>query len=356
MPLWVIIVVALVTTVVITGIMWGVLNLSYNKRLERAAQKVLNEPMPSAKMYPHIDMVVTWVDGTDQARNDLRHEWSIREARPISYTRFQERDNLRYHLRSIALYAPWIRTIYVVASGGQHPPWLEREHPRVKVIQDYDIMPAEALPSFNSHALEASISRIPGLSECFIYSCDDMYFTRATSPSLFFDTEGHPLVFRTRNPTTIHPHKSYTSCNHINAWINNAKALGHPAERPQHQMAALTKTLMEQARNEHPSWWEATIHSRFRHHHNIHPVGLTQHHALDQGIAQWITCRNAYLALRDNVAITQMLMDMQWIRRRPNLICLNEYGTISEPVSDAIEKVRQTWFPYDTDLMSWEHQ
>lgn len=42
---------------------------------------------------------------------------------------------LRFSLRSIEMYAPWVRNIYIVTNG-QIPYWLDLSHPRLK----YDVV------------------------------------------------------------------------------------------------------------------------------------------------------------------------------------------------------------------------
>lgn len=51
----------------------------------------------------------------------------------ISKNRFYDNDELRYSLRSIQKFAPWIRNIYIVTNG-QRPNWLNLNNTRVKVI------------------------------------------------------------------------------------------------------------------------------------------------------------------------------------------------------------------------------
>ena len=40
---------------------------------------------------------------------------------------------LRYSLRSVEKYAPWIRNIYIVTNG-QIPSWLKVDHPRLTIV------------------------------------------------------------------------------------------------------------------------------------------------------------------------------------------------------------------------------
>ena len=68
--------------------------------------------------------------------------------------------------------------------------WL-LDHPRVRVVPHEAIFPdITALPTFSSHAIEACLWRIEGLSEHFVYFNDDMFLGRATSKATFFTRDG----------------------------------------------------------------------------------------------------------------------------------------------------------------------
>jgi len=103
------------------------------------------------------------------------------------------RDELRYSLRSVHLFAPWVRKIHIVTAG-QVPPWLT-PHPKVQLVDHKEILPSEALPTFNSHAIETALHRIPGLAEHWIYFNDDMFLGHLVRPDIFFTPTGQPAVF-----------------------------------------------------------------------------------------------------------------------------------------------------------------
>ena len=73
-----------------------------------------------------VDVVYTWVDGDDEAWLDARDE-RISELggtpsdRAGGASRYRSRDELRYSMRSIHLFAPWVRRIHLVTAG-QVPP------------------------------------------------------------------------------------------------------------------------------------------------------------------------------------------------------------------------------------------
>ncbi len=148
-----------------------------------------------------VDAVYTWVDGTDPAwtrrRDDrlaaLDDAWSPESA---ASSRHVPHDELRYSLRSLETFAPWIRRIFLVTDG-QRPDWLV-DHPRLTVVDHREILPPEALPTFNSHAIETGLHRVPGLAEHFLYLNDDFFLGRPVGPEAFFSPAGHPLVVAAR--------------------------------------------------------------------------------------------------------------------------------------------------------------
>ena len=145
-----------------------------------------------------VDAVYTWVDGTDPAWAAQKAEaWrqSVAEGADggsgyseysANDARFRSHDELRYSLRSLDYFAPWINHIYLVTAG-QVPKWLDLSNPRITMIHHSEIFAdPEMLPTFNSHAIEAQLHRIPGLSEHFLYFNDDVFFGRPVEPELFF--------------------------------------------------------------------------------------------------------------------------------------------------------------------------
>ena len=91
-----------------------------------------------------------------------------------------------YSLRALWLHAPFVRNIYLVTAD-QRPDWLDDSDDRITLVSHAEIFPdSDMLPTFNSHAIEACLHRIPGLSEHFIYMNDDVFFGREVSSDLFY--------------------------------------------------------------------------------------------------------------------------------------------------------------------------
>lgn len=144
-----------------------------------------------------IDLVYLWVDGTDPAwlakKNACLPAGEQVRADVAGECRYVENDELRYSLRSVERYAPWVRRIYIVTDE-QTPPWLDTSNPRVRIVSHREIMPAEILPVFNSTVIELYLPQIPGLAEHFLYANDDMFFNAPVGPDFFFDAAGRPVV------------------------------------------------------------------------------------------------------------------------------------------------------------------
>ena len=151
-----------------------------------------------------VDVVYTWVDGDDEdwlAARDARVTGlgGTPSARAGGASRYRSRDELRYSMRSLHLFAPWVRRIHLVTAG-QVPTWLDTSHPAITVVDHRDILPASALPTFSSHAIETRLHVLPDLAEHFIYVNDDVFLGRPARPELFFSPGGGVVAW------ACHPH------------------------------------------------------------------------------------------------------------------------------------------------------
>lgn len=112
----------------------------------------------------------------------------------VSSSRFADNEELKYSLRSVEKYAPWVRNIYIVTNG-QIPSWLNLDHPRMKIVTHEELFVNKShLPTFSSPAIETHIHRIPGLSKRFIYMNDDVFFGDYVWPDDFYThTKGQKI-------------------------------------------------------------------------------------------------------------------------------------------------------------------
>lgn len=149
-----------------------------------------------------IDAVYTWVNFLDPKWRDAYDRFGALEAAkrvkrdPANAGAIRHADNgeLRYSLRSLERYAPFVRRIHLVIDGSP-PEWLDTSASDVSVLSHREIFPdGFPLPVFSSDLIEAFLWRIPGLSEQYVYFNDDMLLASECTPGDFFDAQGRSVV------------------------------------------------------------------------------------------------------------------------------------------------------------------
>lgn len=142
-----------------------------------------------------IDLVYLWVNGNDPKWIEKHNACigKVTNAESNCKGRYVDNDELKYSLRSVEKYAPWIHKIYIVTDD-QVPAWLNTENPKIQIVDHTEIMPPECLPCFNSVIIEHHLHRIPGLAEHFLYANDDMYINKPVCPSDFFGKDSLPII------------------------------------------------------------------------------------------------------------------------------------------------------------------
>lgn len=180
-----------------------------------------------------VDIVYTWVDGKDREWRKKRDAAAAQVGKPLSVhanceERYESHDELKYSLRSIAAFAPWARTIFIVTDS-QVPEWLNLENSRVRIVDHREIFPdAGVLPTFNSMAIESCLHRIADLAENFIYFNDDVFLGRVAKKADFFRGSSQPLVFgRKRGGLSgiFGGMKGRSAGNEYHAAVHNSKML-----------------------------------------------------------------------------------------------------------------------------------
>ncbi len=140
-----------------------------------------------------IDLVYLWVDGNDSQWLSKKNIYLDNKVSQRAITgRYDSNDELKYSLRSVEKYLPWIRKIFIVTDG-QVPSFLNTEHSTITIVDHTDIIPRQYLPTFNSVVIEYFIHHIPGLSEYFLYANDDMFVNDTLMPDFFFK-DGKPII------------------------------------------------------------------------------------------------------------------------------------------------------------------
>lgn len=130
-----------------------------------------------------MDVVYLWVDGADprwQARRRRAFgDWAARHPAELAAYgnvagRYRDNGELRFNLRALDRFFPDHGHVWIVTDA-QVPAWLEAGA-GVTIVDHRDLIPAAALPVFDSGHIESYVHHIPGLAERYFYSNDDTFF------------------------------------------------------------------------------------------------------------------------------------------------------------------------------------
>lgn len=163
-----------------------------------------------------IDAVITWVDGNDPKHKKKRESYltSAREDKHDDIggeSRFVQSDEIKFCIASIIRFAPFINRIFIVTDS-QIPDideFLEEnfgeDYPEVDFVDHHDIFGPQVnlLPVFNSFSIETMLSRIPGLSQKFVYFNDDMFLLNPVEKTDWFTPMGIPVAYGRRWPVWV---------------------------------------------------------------------------------------------------------------------------------------------------------
>lgn len=301
--------------------------------------------LPDDHHFP-IDVVYTWVDDSDpvwRARkeatrrvlergtgDDTLHEQAANDSRYVS------RDELRYSLRSIHQYAPWVRTIFLVTAG-QVPSWLDTGFPGIRVIDHSEIFsdPA-ALPTFNSHAIESQLHHIPELSEHFLYLNDDVFFGRPVQPGKFFHPNGLSKSFRSN--ALIPSGRADSTDLPVNAAGKNSRGLIAQqfgtviSQKMKHTPHALRRSVLTEIEQVYAHAHRVTQHSRFRSPNDVPVVSSLYHYyAYHSARATAGDIRYQYIDLADDLA--QRRLNTLLAKRNYDTFCMNDTVTAADPAA-----------------------
>ncbi len=281
----------------------------------------------SQKDFP-VDLVYMWVDGDDSNWLRKRIKWQLEyDNLPNNGTdiaRFRQMDELKYSLRSVEKNLPWINHIYIVTDN-QIPSWLDTDNSKITIIDHTEIFPKEALPTFNSNAIEARIPYIPNLSEHFLLANDDYFVRVPLKKAFFFNEQGNPRIF------VKYKKKTYDA----NLWLAQIKKAHelisekYPLDfviTPSHNIQPYRKSYFIDAINKFSNEFKQTTYSKFRQQTDISRVivelndrMLERNEMFERTDKKAIPsyCGSAFLLISNN------FLDLD--KEQPCLFCLNDF-------------------------------
>jgi hypothetical protein len=298
-----------------------------------------------------IDAVVTWVDGSDlaHARKRQRHQPDApRHANGTNPHRWACSDELGYCLRSIANNAPWIGRIWIVTDD--QTPDMSRLPAaivdRIAIIDHRTLFAGheDALPTFNSLAIESLIWRIPGLAERFVYFNDDVFLTGPLSPSDVFDGQSPVLRGKwTDDSALLADPGSRTDPARLNAitQANAAALVGFGAERlyaGAHVVHPMRRSVLARLFDTHRAAFIANIGHRFRDVGQFLPQALHNHACIRDGIAV-LHSADDHLHLRTGAVIDYSLPAVRAYLARAlqpqfKFLCVNDLPQVEAVIPD----------------------
>lgn len=280
-----------------------------------------------------VDIVYTWVDSDDEQWRRSLSEWAAVEHVELESSnndeRYIDREELRFSLRSIWLYAPFVRNIYIVTSG-HRPHWLEEGAGNVRIVPHHEIFPdPSVLPTFNSHAIEASLHRIPGLAENFIYFNDDVFLGREVRRETFYTQAG--LIKSRFSPSSFTaavepgPAAIPTDWASYNATRFMSDQFGVQFDRKmKHVPMAMKRSVLEEMESHYPEIFERTRAARFRSCRDFSiPSMLAHYYAIATGRGvEWENVAGEYMYA--DTGRSDFPHRIQAIRKvQPTFLCLN---------------------------------
>jgi len=307
-----------------------------------------------------IDLVFSWVDGADaefQRARALRMQSYVVGEGDDSEARYRQIDELKYALRSIHLFAPWVRRIFIVTDSPR-PAWLD-EHPSVTVVRSEEFFQdRSALPTHNSQAVESQLQHIPGLSEHFIYSNDDMFFGRPVSPDMFFSPGGITKFIESRTRIGLGQanlaRSGFENAARVNRRLLSERFGKVTTRHLEHAATPLRRSVLLEMEREFAEDFARTARSAFRSSTDISVTNSLYHYyALLTGRAVAQTqARVKYIETTLKSSLAEM--DELLRRRSYDFFCLND-GSIPEiTVEERTTAVREFLNRYFAIPAPWE--
>jgi len=307
-----------------------------------------------------IDMVFSWVDGTDlefqRARARQMQSYVVGEGDDHE-ARFRQLDELRYALRSVHLFAPWVRRIFVVTDSPA-PYWLA-EHPGVTIVRSEQFFAdPSVLPTHNSQAVESQLQHIPGIAEHFLYSNDDMFFGRPVTPDMFFTPGGVTKFVEATTRIGLGTSNTLRSGFENSARVNRAllaERFGVTITRHlEHCAAPLRRDVLLELEREFAEDFSRTAASRFRSSTDISVTNSLYHYyALLTGravVQERVKVRYVDTTMRAGL----VAMDKLLAKRNVDMFCLNDGSFPEISTEERAEAVRTFLDNYFPVVAPWE--
>lgn len=305
-----------------------------------------------------VDVVFTWVNGSDELHAEQFAKYT---GKPITKGDFKLRYNeygmLRFAMRSVEKHMPFARKIHLVTNG-QVPSWWNAKNPNAAIVTHQQIfqtldengrmVPIEdALPTFNSNAIEVNLHNIPGLSRHFLYMNDDFLLLKPLKVRDVVDVKTKKLQvwLQGKSSPTSRPnfqwHRTIDRTNIIlNKWYHPDN-LATPHHFPQHVFYPLDRDILQMAAYR---WKDEFVNTSKRRHRDSSDLAipfLGTNMALEEGAASATNkVAGALLYWQNNHTLNQRTWE--FIQKfRGKSVCLNDKFKASPPTEPIIKDLEK---------------
>lgn len=304
-----------------------------------------------------VDIVYTWVDDQFPGYSNLLQQYA-KTGHDTNPNRTRNNlDVLKYSLRSVEKYTPWIRNVYIFTARPQRPEWLNTANKRIKLIHHDEVIEREFLPTFNSFCIVSHLALLNDISDPFLYMEDDMLFASPTDVDDFIP-EDRQIILRPRFDKTTNPARQHDRdqppWNKALSYSNHLldRRYGKQARHSiNHVPVMIYKQLWIRMTE---IWQEAFEHTRqckFRELYNVAPEYLYQYFMLYENRAQMAGIRDTwrktfYMGLENNMLLVRAGLFML-DRINPRFYCLNDnFGENPDPrIENFVRKYMERKYP-----------
>lgn len=294
-----------------------------------------------------VDVVYTWVNDNDPVWQEKIKEYTRsvdisntnqgftdQPKSALNLARYRNREEIRYSLRSIYMYAPFVRNIYVVTDD-QVPDWLDTSDEGIEIVCHRDIFDEKTVyPVFSSNPIELNLHKIKGLAEHFIYFNDDVFLCAPINVEDFFYFNGIAKAFfsdllldsrsiKETDRATVVSHKNSAA-----AFQSHFNVL--PTRKLLHTAFAARRSICYEVEKVFAEEVKISKNKRFRNWHDVTWPYLVPNYMLFKGWAVPSTIRSSYLDIHD----LNLPDKLSSIDADDNIktACINDTDTDSKPL------------------------
>lgn len=304
-----------------------------------------------------MEAVYTWVDDCFPGYMEMLHKHSSTR-NDLNPNRTRDNLNiLKYSLRSLQIYAPWVDKVTLISMSPQVPDWINTGHPDIRILHHHDFIPEVYLPTFSSFSIISHFHRLEPLPNRFVYFEDDMVLGCPISEDIFFNEAGLINVWFKNNNVIRIKNKSDEDTSPWNFALDLSndlldKKYGHKNRKMMmHSPLVIDREIWAKLHNEWPEYFERTAQSKFRSVGNIAPEFLYGYYLVNEGFGNTVSAKtshlvNDYWGLENNRFFNAIGLFFVKLKKRPFITLNDNFGYSPKPsVVNAVTAYLEKQYP-----------